>query len=138
MASPSIRRIERLNYAIGAVVIAVAALTQPRGIALGLTVGALLTCANFFVLRKLVTRWTRDAASGRGGNASLLMLPKMIGLMGAVALAILFLPLNVVAFTIGYSIFFVSIVIEATYSALRTADDEPSTEPNNSDEHTHG
>jgi hypothetical protein len=63
---------------------------------------------------------------------------EMIGLMGAVALAILFLPLNVVAFTIGYSIFFVSIVIEATYSALRTADDEPSTEPTNSDEHTHG
>jgi hypothetical protein len=138
MASPSIRRIERLNYAIGAVVIAAAALTQPRDIALGLTVGALLTCANFFVLRKLVTRWTRDAASGRGGNASLLMLPKMIGLMGAVALAILFLPLNVVAFTIGYSIFFLSIVIEATYSALRAADDEPTTEPTNSDEHNHG
>ena len=137
MANPSIRRIERLNYAIGAIVIAVAALTQPRDIALGLAVGALLTCANFFVLRKLVFKWTREAASRRGGNASLLMLPKMIGLMGAVALAILVLPINVVAFTIGYSIFFVSIVIEATYSALRTPDDEPAT-PTNSDGHHHG
>ena len=134
----SIRRIERMNYAIGAIVIAVAALTQPRDIALGLTVGALLTCANFFVLRKLVTKWTRQAAAGRGGNASLLMLPKMIGLMAAVALAILVLPINVVAFTIGYSIFLVSIAIEATYSALRTPDDEPTTEPTNSDEHNHG
>ncbi|HEY0476765.1 MAG TPA: ATP synthase subunit I [Kofleriaceae bacterium] len=138
MANPSIRRIERMNYAIGAIVIALAALTQPRDIALGLTVGALLTCANFFVLRKLVVKWTRDAAAGRGGNAPLLMLPKMIGLMGAVALAILFLPINVVAFTIGYSIFFVSIVIEATSSALRTPDDEPTTTPTNSDEHNHG
>jgi ATP synthase I chain len=134
VASPSIRRIERLNYGIGAVVIAAGALTQGREIALGLAVGALLTCANFFVLRKLVTKWTREAASGRGGNASLLMLPKMIGLMGAVALAVLVLPIDIVAFTIGYSIFFVSIIVEATYSALRTPDHEPS-EPN---EHNHG
>ncbi|HEY6178466.1 MAG TPA: ATP synthase subunit I [Kofleriaceae bacterium] len=141
MASPSIRRIERLNYAIGAIAIAAAALTQPRDIALGFTVGALLTCANFFVLRKLVTKWTRDAAQGRGGNASLLMLPKMIGLMGAVAIAIVFLPINIIAFTVGYSIFLVSIAIEATYSTLRIPDDEPGTaptQPTNSDEHNHG
>jgi len=140
VASPSIRRIERLNYAIGAIAIAVAALTQPRDIALGVTVGTLLTCANFFVLRKLVTKWTRDAAQGRGGNASLLMLPKMIGLMAAVAIAIVFLPLDVVAFTIGYSIFLISIAIEATYSTLRIPDDEPGAapRPTNSDEHNHG
>ena len=142
MANPSIRRIERLNYGIGAVVIAVAALTQPRDIALGLAVGALLTCANFFVLRKLVTKWTREAATGRGSNASLLMLPKMIGLMGAVALAVLILPIDVVAFTIGYSIFILSIIVEATYSALRTPepdDSEPTaTEPPEPTEHNHG
>lgn len=148
MASPSIRRIERLNYGIGAAVVALGALTQPRSIALGLAVGVALTCANFFVLRKLVIKWTRDAAAGRGGNAPLLMLPKMIALMGAVALAILVLPINVVAFTIGYSIFLISIVIEATYSALRTPDDEPSSGgadpgspgagPTNSHEHNHG
>lgn len=136
MASPSILRIERLNYGIGAIAVAVGALTQPRDIALGLAVGVALTCVNFFVLRKLVTKWTREAATGRGGNASLLMLPKMIGLMGAVALVILFLPIDVVAFTIGYSIFIVSIVIEASYTALRTPDEDPTTsEPN---EHNHG
>jgi hypothetical protein len=146
VANPSIRRIERLNYAIGAIVIALAALTQPRDIALGLTVGALLTCANFFVLRKLVVKWTREAASGKGGNASLLMLPKMIGLMGAVAVAILLLPIDVVAFTIGYSIFLISIIVDTTYSALRplpgqvgpagqaTTPNQP-TEPS---EHNHG
>lgn len=136
MASPSILRIERLNYGIGAIAVAAGALTQPRDIALGLAVGVALTCVNFFVLRKLVTKWTREAATGRGGNASLLMLPKMIGLMGAVALVILFLPIDVVAFTIGYSIFIVSIVVEASYTALRTPDEDPTTsEPN---EHNHG
>jgi hypothetical protein len=147
-AGPSIARIERLNYGIGAIAIAIAMLTQPHEIALGISVGSLLTCINFFVLRKLVTKWTREAASGRGGNASLLMLPKMIGLMGAVAVVIIFLPIDVVAFTIGYSIFLISIAIEATYSALRTPDTEPATQPptppsspsgpTNSEEHRHG
>jgi hypothetical protein len=146
-AGASIQRIERLNYGIGAVVVLAAAVTQPRDIALGIAVGVALTCANFFVLRKLVVKWTRDAAAGRTGNAPLLMMPKMIGLMGAVALAILLLPISVVAFTIGYSIFLVSIAVEATYSALRTPDEEPGAGPTagspgspiNSDEHNnHG
>jgi len=135
-----IHRIERLNYGLGAVLVAAALLTQPRTISLGIAVGVVLTCVNFFVLRKLVVKWTRDAAAGRGGNGAVLMLPKMIGLMGAVALAISFLPINIVAFTIGYSIFIVSIVIDATYSALRTPDDDPRDAPAapNSDEHNHG
>jgi uncharacterized membrane protein YhaH (DUF805 family) len=141
-----IRRIERINYGLGAVLVAVAALTQPRTISLGIAVGVALTCVNFLVLRKLVVKWTRDAAAGRSGNAAVLMLPKMVGLMGAVALAIVFLPINVVAFTIGYSIFIVSIVIDASYSALRTPDhpDTPdqaprdTTRPTSSDEHNHG
>jgi hypothetical protein len=150
VASPSIQRIERLNYGIGAVVIAVAAITQARPIALGLTVGVLLTCANFFVLRKLVVKWTSDAASGRTGSAPLLMLPKMIGLMGAVAVAVLLLPIDVVAFTIGYSIFLISIIVDTTYSALRSQPDQssgsgsgstsgsPPDEPTEPSEHNHG
>ena len=139
-AGAGIHRIERLNYVLGAILVAAALLTQPRSISLGIAVGVGLTCVNFFVLRKLVVKWTRDAAAGRGGNSAVLMLPKMIGLMGAVALAILFLPINVVAFTIGYSIFIASIVIDATYSALRTPDDDPHDAPAapNPDEHHHG
>jgi hypothetical protein len=137
MASPSLLRIERLNYGIGAAVIAVAALTQGRPVALGVTVGVILTCANFFVLRKLVVKWTSDAAAGRTGSAPFLMLPKMVGLMGAVALAILVLPIDVVAFTVGYSIFLISIIVDTTYSALRTQP-APPTEPTEPSEHNHG
>jgi hypothetical protein len=119
VASPSIRRIERLNYGISAAAIVIALATQPRPVCLGLAVGAGLTCLNFYVLRRLIVKWTDEAARGKGGNAGLLMVPKMLGLMGAVAAAVLLLPLNVVAFAIGYSIFIVSIIVETTYTALR-------------------
>lgn len=119
--APSILRIERLNYAIAGIVALVGLVTQPKDVILGLICGAGLTCLNFLVLRKLVIKWTADAATGKPGNAQLLMLPKMIGLMGAVAVCVLLLPINVIAFVIGYSIFIISIVIEATYSAMKPA-----------------
>ena len=127
MASPSIHRIERLNYGISAGVILIALITQSRPVTLGLAVGAGLTCLNFYVLRRLIVKWTTEAAKGRGGNSGMLMLPKMVGLMGAVAAAVLLLPLDVIAFAIGYSIFIVSIIVETTYTALRpTASDSAS------------
>jgi hypothetical protein len=132
MAGPSILRMERWNYGIGAVLVALAAITQPRSISLGVTVGVLLTCLNFFILRKLVVKWTAQAAEGKPGNSQLLILPKMIGMMGAVAVIVLFLPINVIAFIIGYSIFMVSIVAETLYSAMRP---QPDAEPS---EHKHG
>lgn len=136
MGSPSIHRIERLNYALAAVVTAAGLFTQSRAIVLGLLVGSGLTCLNFFVLRKLIVKWTRDAQTGKGGGAAqMLVLPKMVGLMGAVTIAVLVLPLDLIAFTIGYSIFIVSIIIEASYSALRSPA-PPS--PTQDSEHDHG
>jgi len=118
VAKPSILRIERLNYAVGAVTAIGGFITQSNRVALGLAIGCALTCANFLVLRKLVVKWTTDAARGETGPAPYLMLPKMVGLMGAVAIAILLLPIDAVAFVIGYSIFLVSILIETVYSAV--------------------
>ena len=120
----SILRIERMNYAIAGVLIVAAAITQPRDIALGIAIGAALTCLNFHVLRRLVTKWTAAAAKGEPSNAPMLMLPKMVLLMGAVALAILFLPIQPVAFIVGYSIFIVSIVLDTTFAAMRPATDD--------------
>lgn len=121
MTPPSIIRIERLNYAFSAVATLIALATQSRAVTLGLAVGAALTCLNFLFLRKLIVKWTTEAAQGRPGNSLLLTLPKMVGLMGAVAAAVLLLPIDVIAFAIGYSIFIVSIIVETTYTALRPA-----------------
>jgi hypothetical protein len=120
----SILRIERLNYLLGGILTIAAAITQPRDIALGVALGVGLTCLNFHVLRRLITKWTVAAAKGEPSNAPMLMLPKMVILMGAVALVILFLPVEPIAFIAGYSIFIVSIVIATTFAALRPATDE--------------
>lgn len=122
----SIARIMRMNYAIGAVVILAAAFTQPKDIALGVAVGVALTCANFYVLGKLIAKWTADAAAGKQGNSSILVLPKMMGLMLAVVLSLAFLPIDGIAFAVGYSTFIVSIMIEAVYSAIASAPPPPS------------
>jgi hypothetical protein len=135
MANPSILRIERLNYGIGALVAIASLFTQSRSIALGVCVGIALTCANFYVLRKLITKWTTAAQKGASSNAPLLMLPKMVGLMGAVAVSILVLPIDPIAFTIGYSLFIVSIVIDTTYSALKSPE---TTTPQEGNDKTHG
>ncbi len=129
MANPSILRIERLNYGIGAALALAALFTQSRSITLGVCIGIALTCANFYVLRKLITKWTTAAQKGASGNAPLLMLPKMVGLMLCVAAAVLFLPIDPIAFTIGYSIFIISIVIETIYSSVFVS--EPADTGNN-------
>ncbi len=133
----AIYRVEKTNYVIGAIVVMAGLLTQSRAVALGLAVGVALTCANFFVLRKLVFKWTSEAARGVGGKSAILALPKMLVLMLAVAGAILLLPIDPIAFTIGYSIFIVSLVLDATLTALRTPDDLPDPTANGTDEH-HG
>jgi hypothetical protein len=135
MGSPSILRIERINYVLAAACVVVALVTQDRSAVLGVTLGAALTCLNFYVLRRLVVKWTADAAAGRGRSA-VLMLPKMVGLMAAVALIVLFLPIDVVAFTIGYSIFIVSIVAETLYTGMRPSDEDG--ENNAPNGHDHG
>ena len=120
MTGHTIKRIERLNYVLGGVTIIVAALTQTSRPALGVAVGVVLTCLNFAALRVLVSRWTAAVAAGdsRGSNRIYLILPKMIAMMGAVALSALFLPINVIGFLIGYSVFLPSIVIGAMLDVM--------------------
>ena len=124
MASPSIQRIERLNYVLGALAIVIAALTQTQRVALGLAIGVALTCANFFVLRKLVVRWTADAAAGKPSKSGLLVVPKMLVLGGLVIACLALLPIDPFAFAIGYSMFFCSIVLELLLASLLPARDE--------------
>ncbi len=119
MTFDSLPRIERLNYALGGVLVIAGAVTQPRAIALGVAVGVLLTCINFAMVRRLVFRALADAANGIPSNRMMLVLPKMTVLMAVVALSLWLLPIDAAAFAAGYSIFIVSIVIESVLAALR-------------------
>jgi hypothetical protein len=131
----NLRRIERLNYLLGGILVIAAALTQPQPVALGVAVGVALTCANFFVLRRLIQKWTSDAAAGRSTSKSgLLVLPKMVGLMVAVVLSLAYLPIHPIAFAVGYSIFVVSIFVEILLAAILPS---PSPTPETNEQH-HG
>lgn len=118
-AGDSMLRIERLNYLLGAIATLIALVVGTRAQVLGVAIGVILTCANFTVLRRLVFRWTTDTAAGKASNRIALVMPKMAALMGAVVLALVLLPISAVAFTIGYSVFIVSIVIESLYSVFK-------------------
>jgi hypothetical protein len=122
----TVRLVERLNYAIGGVLIIAAALLATQKQALGVAIGVALTCLNFLILRGLVYKWTQAVKEGEpsSGKAFLIM-PKMLGMMGAVIVVILFLPVDAIAFLIGYSIFFPSMVIAGVIDAVRHAHTDP-------------
>ena len=115
----NVARIARLNYVIGGVLVILAAITQKRADALGVAVGVVLTCLNFALLRRLIQRWTSDAAEGRSTTASgMLLIPKMMGLMVAVVLCLWLLPISGPGFAVGYSVFVVSIFVDLIVSAF--------------------
>lgn len=124
-------RIERLNYLLGGVLVIVTALATRKDQALGAAVGVALTCINFAVLRRLVVKWTTSVKEGdeRGGQRIYLILPKMVGLMGAVVLALWLLPIDAIFFVIGYSVFILSIVIEGAIGGFRDATGGDETTP---------
>jgi len=123
MNAKALARIERMNYLLGGVAVAVSALVLARDQVLGLLVGAVLGSVNFTLLRRIVERWLKGAATGRGGSGYFLV-PKMGALLVAVFLALRFLPISPAYFAIGFSIFLVSIAIETVRSAAVPGDDE--------------
>jgi len=122
----TVRLVERLNYLFGGLLIIASVFVATQKQALGVAVGVALTCLNFAVLRGLVYKWTKAVQAGEpSGGKAFLVMPKMIGMMAAVVVVILFLPVDGVAFLIGYSIFFPSIVVAGVVDALRSARAEP-------------
>lgn len=107
----SLRNIERLNYMLGAVLVIGAAILMSRPDVLGVLVGVALSCANFTLMRRMVQWWISTPPERRGAR-TLVLLPKMTGVMLAVALAIFFLPVSAIGVLVGFSVFLGSIAIE--------------------------
>ena len=123
----TVRLVERLNYAFGGLLIIGSVFVATQKQALGLAIGVVLTCLNFAVLRGLVYKWTKAVQDGEpSGGKAFLVMPKMLGMMAAVIVVILFLPVDAIAFLIGYSIFFPSIVVAGVVDALRHANADSS------------
>lgn len=111
MDTSSLRNIERLNYMLGAVLVAGAAFVGTQRDVLGVLVGVALSCANFSLMRRMVQWWLGVAAERRTSRMALL-LPKMMAVMAAVTLAVVFLPVSGLGVMIGFSVFLGSIAIE--------------------------
>jgi hypothetical protein len=103
-------RIEKLNYILGGAISAASFLLLPGHHALGILVGALISAINFTLIRGVVQKVMR--AGGRGAGAAALFLPKMIGLLVAVALSVYLLPISPLMLAIGFSVFLLSIAVE--------------------------
>ncbi len=119
----SIQRVERLNYLLGGLLVAGTALLGSREQMFGALVGALVSSINFSLIGRIVVRM---GSPGAGTGAALMLVPKMLGVMAAVTLAILFLPLSAVMLAVGFSIFLVSIGIETIRFAASNRDDKQS------------
>lgn len=139
MDPKSLARIERTNYFLGAVLVAAVAVLGTTEQALGAAVGAVLSALNFSVVRRIVERILR-APAGEKSKPALIMIPKMTGLMVAVACAIYFLPLSPVFLAAGFSIFLISIGLETVRFVSGTRDgggtsstDGTSSEPGGAD-----
>jgi hypothetical protein len=113
----SLRSIERLNYMLGAILVAGAAILMSRPDVLGVLVGVALSCANFTLMRRMV-QWWISAAPERRAPRTLMLLPKMLGMMLAVFLAVFFLPVSGIGVLIGFSVFLGSIAIETVRFTL--------------------
>lgn len=105
--------IEKMNYIFGGVLVVVTAAMGTGEQVLGAFVGAALSAINFSLVRRLVEGLVREARGETTTRVSSLALaPKMLVLMGAVVLALLFLPISAVMFAAGFSVFLLSITVE--------------------------
>lgn len=119
----ALKRIERMNYALGAVATGIAAVFLPKEATLGILVGVVIGAVNFSLIKRIVERWITDAAQeGGSGKSGYFMFPKMMVLMGAVFLALKFLPISPAYLAAGFSIFLVSIGVETARAMTAPVD----------------
>jgi ATP synthase I chain len=126
MNPEDLKKIERLNWALGALAVAAAAVFFSRDVVFGVALGSLLTCVNFWSIRTLASRILRSQG-GRRTTLSLLLLGKMILLFALVFLAMWLLPISIPGLAAGLSVFLISVAVESLRHALRpTHKDEAS------------
>ncbi len=138
-AAATLRRIERLNYLFGIALVVAAAALGSRAFVGGCMVGVAITCLNFAVMRAIGLGLTRHVAAGGSPAKAILLLPKTVGLMAVVGLALFFLPIDPLGFVLGFSIILLSITTEAMLTLVRPpAAATPTTDTPNPDDHLHG
>ena len=121
MDRASLHRIERLNWILGGVLVAVCGALGTMEHVLGSLVGVVLGAVNFSLVARIVEKMALAAQGKLDAKAgSMFLMPKMAILMGLVFAALYFLPVSVPALAVGFSVFMLSIVVETVrYVLLR-------------------
>ncbi|MBI4509236.1 MAG: ATP synthase subunit I [Deltaproteobacteria bacterium] len=109
--------IERWNLFIAALLILAGVLFFDMPVALGFTLGASLSCANFYAIHRLMKKSMSATGTKRAKLQGLLM-AKMGVLMFLIFLAIKYLPIHPIALAVGLSVFLLSIAAESIRFAL--------------------
>ena len=121
MEAKLLRLVERWNLILGIALSLAALLTFRPRIVLGVATGAAVACINFTILRRLVEKVMTARSKGL---LVAVVLVKMIALLLTVWLILKFLPVNVIAFTVGLSIFLLSFLIATVkVSVAQAAED---------------
>jgi len=118
-------RIERINLILAALVTGLAgAIWGVRG-AVAAGAGALLACADFWLLVRIGSRLVASARAGNPSRAlSFLLLGKTFALFALVFIAIGVLHLDAIPFALGFSVFVVSIMMLGLRAGQETTIDE--------------
>jgi len=114
-----LRAIERTTVVLGVAAVAAAGLLWgPRGM-LASAVGAALSVANFWVLRRLgaraVARVEAGASTGQAVALVMSLAVKMLLLFGLVWVAVRLIGLPILPFTLGMSVFVAAIFLGGLY-----------------------
>ncbi|HEX2658366.1 MAG TPA: ATP synthase subunit I [Polyangia bacterium] len=137
-AVTELHNIQRLNLVLGAAAVAVAGLLWGGPGMLSAGVGAALSVANFWVLRRLGARAVAKVETGATTGQALLLVAslsiKMLLLFGLVWVAIRRIGLPVFPFTLGFSVFVVSSVFGGLYLGPRGLKVPPAAPPTSTDQ----
>lgn len=113
--------IERWNLIIGIAMVVASLVFWRADVTAGVALGAIIGTANFTAIRWVIGRTFAAKEKSKGG-LMLLLIVKMAALMAGVFLIIRFVPVNVVGFLVGISVFFVSIIVETIRMQSRNGD----------------
>ena len=112
MNEDAAKRIELLNYGLGFAAVVAAVFVCTRDQVLGLACGALLGALNFSAVKQIVGAQVDAQKRGVPAKQTLLVFPKMLILVGALAACVFLLPISVPFLAVGFSILMLSIAIE--------------------------
>lgn len=116
----TIKRIQIINFIILAVLALGCVLTQSRNFTLSLLAGGIVTIANFYFIRQIISKLLApEVKKKKVLSLVLLYFVKFTVLAALVFMLIKYLKIDKLGFIFGFSILLIALFIEGIYSGFR-------------------